>query len=178
MKALVVNDTSAKISEKTLQQQVKNISELLAERNILSPELNQKEVTLVFLDKLAAKKLNWQYRQKDKATDVLSFESVDPESVGELVFCPDVLEVQAKEHNQTFEQELGLMLIHGILHLLGFDHETGPEDEAKMMGIQNEIFAKIFAAKKTAPKKAAASKTSAVKSASKANPSKKAPVRK
>jgi probable rRNA maturation factor len=172
MKALVVNDTPAKISEKALQQQVKNISQLLAQRNILSPELNQKEVTLVFLDKLAAKKLNWQYRQKDKPTDVLSFESVDPESVGELVFCPDVLEVQAKEHNQTFEQELGLMLIHGILHLLGFDHETGPEDEAKMMGIQNEIFAEIFTAKKAAPKKAAA------KSSAKAKPSKKAPARK
>jgi probable rRNA maturation factor len=77
---------------------------------------------------------------------VLSFESGDPESLGELVFCPEVLETQAKEHKQSFDQELGLMLVHGVLHLLGFDHENGGDDEKKMISLQDEVFKEIFTA--------------------------------
>ena len=147
MKALIVNDTEMKISEKFLKDSLKKISSSLEKKKIVDPGMVEKELTLVFLDKLAAKKLNWQYRQKDYATDILSFESVDPESLGELVFCPAVLETQAKEHKQTFDQELGLMLVHGVLHLLGFDHENGGEEEKKMMSLQDEVFSELFQAK-------------------------------
>ncbi len=153
MKALIVNDTTMKISEKFLKDSVKKISSSLEKKNIVDKGACEKELTLVFLDKLSAKKLNWQYRQKDYPTDILSFESVDPESLGELVFCPEVLETQAKEHKQTFDQELGLMLVHGVLHLLGFDHEDGGDDEKKMMSLQDEVFKELFKAK-TKPKTA------------------------
>ncbi len=147
MKALIVNDTTMKISEKFLKDSVKKISSSLEKKNIVDKVVSGKELTLVFLDKLSAKKLNWQYRQKDYPTDILSFESGDPESLGELVFCPEVLETQAKEHKQTFDQELGLMLVHGVLHLLGFDHENGGEDEKKMMSLQDEVFKELFTTK-------------------------------
>ncbi len=147
MKALIVNDTTMKISEKFLKDSVKKISSSLEKKNIVDKVVSEKELTLVFLDKLSAKKLNWQYRQKDYPTDILSFESGDPESLGELVFCPEVLETQAKEHKQTFDQELGLMLVHGVLHLLGFDHENGGEDEKKMMSLQDEVFKELFTTK-------------------------------
>ena len=157
MRPLIVNDTSFKISEKFLKDCVKKISTTLSEKSILDTLNADKELTLVFLDKLAAKKLNWQYRQKDHATDVLSFESGDPESIGELVFCPEVLETQAKDHKQTFDQELGLMLLHGVLHLLGFDHENGGEEEKKMMSLQDEVFKNLFSVKAKAVKKAVVS---------------------
>ncbi len=147
MKALIVNDSSVKISEKFLKDSVKKISSSLEKKNIVDKVVSGKELTLVFLDKLSAKKLNWQYRQKDYPTDILSFESGDPESLGELVFCPEVLETQAKEHKQSFDQELGLMLVHGVLHLLGFDHENGGDDEKKMMSIQEEVFKELFTVK-------------------------------
>ncbi len=153
MKAMIVNDTEIKISEKFLKESVKKISSSLEKKKIVDKALCEKELTLVFLDKLSAKKLNWQYRQKDYATDILSFESGDPASVGELVFCPEVLETQAKEHKQTFDQELGLMLVHGMLHLLGFDHEEGGEDEKKMMSLQDEVFKELFAVKTKAKAK-------------------------
>ena len=147
MKALIVNDTTMKISEKFLKDSVKKISSSLEKKNIVNKVVSEKELTLVFLDKLSAKKLNWQYRQKDYPTDILSFESADPESLGELVFCPEVLETQAKEHKQSFDQELGLMLVHGVLHLLGFDHEDGGDDEKKMMSLQDEVFKELFTVK-------------------------------
>ncbi len=147
MKALIVNDTEIKISEKFLKDSLKKISSALEKKKIVDKVVGSKELTLVFLDKLAAKKLNWQYRQKDYATDILSFESGDPESLGELVFCPEVLETQAKEHKQSFDQELGLMLLHGVLHLLGFDHEAGGDEEKKMMALQEEVFKELFNSK-------------------------------
>lgn len=153
MKALIVNDTAMKISEKFLKDSLKKISSSLEKKNIVDKVLFDKELTLVFLDKLAAKKLNWQYRQKDYPTDILSFESGDPESLGELVFCPEVLETQAKEHKQSFDHELGLMLLHGVLHLLGFDHEDGGDEEKKMMSLQDEVFKELFKAKTKAKAK-------------------------
>lgn len=148
MKPLIVNDTPVKISEKFLRDNVKKITSSLTKKKILDKDKAGREITLVFLGKLEAKRLNWQYRQKDYPTDILSFDSVTPESIGELIFCPEVLQTQAVEHKKTFEQELGLMLIHGILHLLGFDHERGEDDAKKMFAIQEDLFGELFSAKK------------------------------
>jgi len=82
------------------------------------------------------KKLNHAWRKKNYATDVLSFPA--PEvffelgNLGELVICLPVMKKQAREHKHPLEQELDVLLVHGILHLMGFDHELGPK-EAKLM---------------------------------------------
>ena len=102
--------------------------------------MKNKELILVFLDTKTAKKLNQQFRGRDYATDVLSFDPIDPQSLGELVICPQVLKKQAKEHGISFELELGYMVLHGVLHLLGFDHEENEQQAEEMFKLQDEIF--------------------------------------
>jgi rRNA maturation RNase YbeY len=75
------------------------------------------------------KKLNAHYRKKDYATDVLSFTSPEPFRsmgyLGELAIALPVLKRQAREHRHSAEAELWILLTHGLLHLLGMDHEQG-----------------------------------------------------
>ncbi|MCB0419367.1 MAG: rRNA maturation RNase YbeY [Bdellovibrionales bacterium] len=101
---------------------------------------DQLEIAIVFMGKEEARQLNLQYRKKDYATDVLSFESFDRSSLGELVLCYDVVERQAKEHNLSFREEAAYLILHGILHLLGFEHENGGAEEEEMMNLQDDIF--------------------------------------
>lgn len=80
--------------------------------------------------------LNNQYRRKSGPTDVLSF-TPPPEVrqtgyLGEVVICLPVLKRQAKENGLRLEQELMVLLVHGVLHLLGFDHERTSEEAKKM----------------------------------------------
>ncbi len=106
-------------------------------------KLGQRELTIVFLDSAAAKKINRTYRKKDYATDILSFESELDTELGELVICPQVLQRQAKEHDLSFKTELSYMLIHGVLHLLGYDHEKSKSGAKKMFDIQDQLFDRL-----------------------------------
>jgi probable rRNA maturation factor len=101
------------------------------------------ELTLVFLEASEAQQLNAKYRQKKYATDVLSFAGA-PGHLGELVLCPEVLRRQSKEHGLLYREELAYMVIHGILHLLGYDHEKGPKQAREMFAIQDQIFEKLI----------------------------------
>ena len=105
-------------------------------------KLAKMELTVVYLDPPAARQLNFQYRQKDYATDVLSFGDKSSDSLGELVICPQVLKKQAKDHGLSYQQELAYMILHGVLHLLGYDHETNERQAKLMFAIQDDIFAK------------------------------------
>lgn len=91
----------------------------------------------------AMTRLNGQYRGKKYATDVLSFTAPDMFSragwLGELVICLPVLKRQARELGHTPEQELDVLLAHGILHLLGLDHERGPRHAAKMAAWERKL---------------------------------------
>lgn len=88
-------------------------------------------------------RLNTQYRGKRYATDVLSFPAPQMFSragwIGELVICLPVLRRQARELGHTPEQELEVLLTHGILHLLGLDHERGPRHAAKMARWEKQL---------------------------------------
>lgn len=157
MKALIVNDTEQVLPEPFIHDWLTKTLGLMNQMKIMAPERQKPEVSLVFLKETEAKRLNWTYRGKDYATDILSFETEDPDSFGELVFCWSVLEKQAKEHKLSSENELGYLLIHGLLHLLGFDHEKPGADGEKMLQLQDEIFDKIRSSsnsKKTNAKKA------------------------
>lgn len=94
------------------------------------------ELSIALINEERIRELNAAYRGKDVPTDVLSFESGDvpdetePYLLGDVVICPSVAKRQAEEFGQTLEQELGLLLTHGILHLLGYDHQTEEEAEA------------------------------------------------
>jgi len=102
------------------------------------------ELNLVFLNKSKARALNKKFRKRNYATDVLSFSpEAAGEGLGDLVFCPEVLVKQAKDQGHSFKKELDYMVIHGFLHLLGYDHEKNRREELKMMKLQDKLFAKL-----------------------------------
>lgn len=162
MKPTIINDSGMEISEETLIKWVKGITTELLKKKVLPADKKEKEIGIVFLNENDAKKLNWNYRCKDYPTDILSFDSEDPATIGELVLCPQVITRQAKEHGITVEEEFGYTILHGVLHLLGYDHEKSEENEAIMMGIQDEVFEIIRNPKKnkTSAKEKVTEKTS------------------
>lgn len=223
MNLSIINRSRSEISKAWVKSWVAKLAKKI-------PELKgYSELSLVFVSSAEMKRLNKQYRGKDYATDVLSFEPVDFMSVdfsagvpvsisdsrgsgerlkgagsdslvsssrgtaneslwlgsqpkskaivkkaalkssakkrsmasskeanarvkrsqktgalGELVFCLSVIKQQAKVHDMTFEHELGYMIIHGILHLLGYDHENGGAQATKMYKLQDQTFADLI----------------------------------
>lgn len=93
-------------------------------------------VRIVELDEITA--LNSRYRHKDKPTNVLSFPTELPEGIelehellGDIVIASEVVKLESEQQNKTFQAHFAHMLIHGTLHLLGFDHQT--DEEAEVM---------------------------------------------
>ncbi|WP_413578259.1 rRNA maturation RNase YbeY [Bdellovibrio sp. HCB290] len=144
MQVLVINESKHAVPRKFIQEWMDSVVVELKKRKVINAEKARRELTLVFLDKKPAQKINNEFRGKDYATDVLSFDSMDPSSFGELVLCPEVLKKQAKEHKLTFQKELGYMLLHGTLHLLGYDHETNEKDAKEMFDLQDAIFERLL----------------------------------
>lgn len=175
MNLLLINDSDQSLNEEFLQKWVKAVSSELISNKVMTTEQGALELSVVFLKEADAKQLNWNYRQKDYATDVLSFETDDPGCLGELVLCPTVLDRQAKEHELSFDHEAGYMILHGILHLLGYDHEKDEEESRLMLSLQDHVFDKLTAPppkpakavkatrSRVAPKKKAAAKPTAKK---------------
>jgi probable rRNA maturation factor len=94
------------------------------------------ELTLRIVSQNEIQELNKQYRNIDKPTNILSFQDeIIPgcprESLGELVICPTIIETEAKLEQKTVMNHWAHIIIHGILHLLGYDHQT--EIDAKTM---------------------------------------------
>lgn len=117
-----------------------------------------KEISLVFVNSRRMRELNRRFRGGDYATDVLSFAatakafsdcdrgSLPPFknlSLGELVFCVPVVKAQAKEHGLTVKDEFLYLLIHGLLHLLGYDHETNAKAAREMYRLQDQLFERL-----------------------------------
>jgi len=115
------------------------------------------EVGLVFTDSETVQRLNRDYRGVDEPTDVLAFYilpqkeaddsfALPPDGVtrlGEVIICyPQAVE-QATEEGYSTERELTLLIIHGMLHLLGYDHEE-PEEEAEMRTREKELLEKCL----------------------------------
>ena len=124
-----VNSSSTKIPS------VENI-ELWISAALQSDELNQAEVSVYIVDEAESQELNAQYRGKDKPTNVLSFPADIPDEVGvpllgDLVICAPVVEREAQEQSKSLEAHWAHMLVHGTLHLLGYDHVE--DDEADVM---------------------------------------------
>jgi len=98
-----------------------------------------KTLELVISDNKYIQNLNREHRGKDSATDVLSFPmlSIDPLApLGSIVISQEHVADMASELGHTAEQELALLFTHGLLHLLGYDHEN---DESQMRDIEEEI---------------------------------------
>ncbi|MBE6903398.1 MAG: rRNA maturation RNase YbeY [Ruminococcaceae bacterium] len=115
------------------------------------------EISITLTDDEQIHQYNKQFRNKDKATDVLSFPLSDqseglkknPDNncymLGDIVISIDTAARQAKENLQSLEREIAFLTIHSVLHLLGYDHETSEEDEKEMFSKQDEIIHRIYA---------------------------------
>jgi len=102
------------------------------------------EVSLVLVGNREIRKLNAVFRKKDYPTDVLSFPAGEnlPGRVrllGDVVISVDKARAQAKERGRTFREEIKTLLIHGIVHLLGYDHEGSPRDALVMTRLERKI---------------------------------------
>jgi len=111
-----------------------------------APDAVELSVTLVDDEEIA--RLNLAYRGIEGPTDVLSFEmdepmpvdSDEPVLIGDVMIAPEVAIRQAAEYESTVEAELDLLLVHGVLHLLGYDHESD-EDAAAMQARERAVLA-------------------------------------
>lgn len=114
-----------------------------------APEAVELSLALVDIEEMT--ELNTRYRGKEGPTDVLSFgcddpcpvESDEPITLGDVVISPEIAEQQALELGHTIESELNLLLVHGILHLLGYDHEE--DDDATVMQLRERAVLDAYA---------------------------------
>jgi probable rRNA maturation factor len=148
----VNNTTKFKINKKLI---IKTAELFLASRR-----KQKKDLSIAFIGDAKMRQLNLQYRQKDKTTDVLSFSgeppllfkeglgggsrggSGDGSDFGEILINPAQIKRQAKENKNTMQAELIFILVHGLLHLAGYDDET-EKDRLKMIKLGEEFIKKL-----------------------------------
>jgi probable rRNA maturation factor len=109
------------------------------------------EISITFVSNEKIQEINRDYRGKDQPTDVISFAMEElgegeievvgtdqPRILGDIIISIPKAKEQAEEYGHSFMRELGFLAVHGLLHLLGFDHET-EEEEKVMFSLQREI---------------------------------------
>lgn len=102
------------------------------------------EVTIRFVDAEEGRQLNSDYRHKDYATNVLSFVyAQEPLVMGDLVICPAVVQREAAEQGKPLDAHYAHLIVHGMLHLQGYDHETGAADADRMEAQECAILAQL-----------------------------------
>ncbi len=108
--------------------------------------LDDVEISLYLVGQRRSRYLNRLYRGIDKTTDVLSFAqiedpqpSVQPSILGDIVLNLDQIKKQAIDNHVPFKDELRFMLVHGLLHLLGYDHERDRESAKKMRNKERKL---------------------------------------
>jgi probable rRNA maturation factor len=140
MKLLLLNQSRDQVPTAWLERWLRELSRQLARRGHRG--LARKELVMVFVTSPEMRRLNRLYREKDYATDVLSFEPADESTVGELVLCLPVIRRQSRTTRLGERGELGYMIVHGVLHLLGYDH-SAKADEAEMFALQDRLYATL-----------------------------------
>ena len=103
------------------------------------------EMTIRISDAQESQQLNFEYRGKDKPTNVLSFEfeappGIDLPLIGDLIICPEIVKKESIEQEKSFHDHFAHMVIHGCLHLLGFDH-IDKDEAVEMESLEKQILA-------------------------------------
>ena len=129
------NLTSFKIDRKSFTQVVKKV--------LKGENRGTEDISLAFVSKEEIEKLNKKFRKKNKATDVLSFELREGNRLGEVIICPEMVKENAKKYGVSEKKEMMKVFIHGILHLLGYDHEKSDREAETMEKKQNYYLLKI-----------------------------------
>ena len=119
----------------------------LVERWVRGALLGPAELAIRFVDAEEGQTLNREYRGKDYATNVLTFAynegaelDDDEPTQADIILCTDVLEREAAEQRKTVEEHTAHLIVHGVLHAQGYDHEDETE-AAEMEGLETEILA-------------------------------------
>ncbi len=109
----------------------------------------QGQISLALVDESTSRQLNQKFAGNDYATDVLSFDYLEGESRvslqhdvrGEIVICLPLAERQAAQHDCSLATELTMLVVHGVLHLLGYDHDD--TSRASFSALQDDIMSKL-----------------------------------
>ena len=102
------------------------------------------EITVRIVDEEEGRQLNRDYRHKDYATNVLTFDyAQEPMVLADLVLCAPVVEREAREQNKSLEEHYAHLLVHGALHAQGWDHETSEEDAQEMEDYETAIMQEL-----------------------------------
>lgn len=99
-------------------------------------------ITMRFVDDEESQHLNDTYRGKNKPTNVLSFPYEDEPLMGDIVFCPSVIAREAKAQGKTITAHMAHLVVHGVLHLMGYDH-LNDRDAKEMESLETEILADL-----------------------------------
>ena len=151
MKILINNGfPEIKVDARKIEQQIGKV--------LISLDCNEHEISILFIGDQGIRDLNHQFRNIDRSTDVLSFPQVLAGELeipgalvlGDVAISLETARCQSEEHGLSFEEELTLLLIHGILHLLGYDHEVSDQEEERMRSKTRELFSLIYPGKKLA----------------------------
>lgn len=136
----IVNLTNEEIDEDLIVRVINETSNHL--------NISDKFVSIVLVDNKRIHEINKNYRGVDKQTDVISFAfdddklSDESDVLGEIYISLERAKSQSEEYNHSFERELCFLTVHGLLHLLGYDH-MNESDEKIMFGLQEEILKNI-----------------------------------
>jgi len=139
MKVELVDIKNSPLSLEFLSKSVDFFKKGLIQKKIIPSSFNQK-VIITFLSSMAMKDLNNTFLKRNHTTDVLSFAPMEEGYLGEIALCADQIKIQCKEHHLTFEEETVYLILHALLHLLGFHHEQGGETARQMFKIQDSLF--------------------------------------
>ncbi len=138
----LTNLTNEKVDLQLLDKVVCKVSKLL--------NINNSFVSIVLTDNKHIHEINKTYRNIDRETDVISFAFMDNDEniksditdLGEIYISLEKAHSQAEDYNHSFEREICFLLVHGLLHLLGYDH-MNEKDEKEMFGLQDEILSSL-----------------------------------
>ena len=140
---MIQNHSRTKIDRQRVKRRVSHIFKKLG--------YLKSEISILFIDDIEMRVLNKRYRGKDKTTDVLSFSQIDGYKnsklrtlntellLGDVVISVETAKRQAKERGHSFNREVLILLTHGILHLLGYDHEGDKKKAVEMRRKEKEL---------------------------------------
>lgn len=164
------NFTQNEIDEKLFHKAAEAALEIVSKENsALRQAQGRIEISLAIVGNGRMRRLNKMYRKKNRVTDVLAFGNksvlrylakafprlkkgedikfIEPpdgvKRLGEIIICYPQAKKQAKRLDHSLKKELAILLVHGILHLVGYEHEKGGKSEIEMREMEKRIFSKI-----------------------------------
>jgi probable rRNA maturation factor len=138
MEIIVQNKTERTIDSK----KVSNIAKKVIEKELADTEIGSLNILLT--DDAEITSINKQFRNKEESTDILSFGyGLEEEPIGDIVISLERISEQSQEFGNSFEEELLSITIHGVLHVLGYDHEGDDTEDEEIFLLQKKYFREL-----------------------------------